>query len=408
MSDSDEPQVPAQEIPQWRSNPPPGLRQYLERQRRGIPGVYESAQRAAQEAQRDDAPAVPVVNAMEEVLGDMERVLEDETSWQSDILPRGHIIEGGFQTRHAVIARLKVLCHEQGFRVGCYVCGNEAKGFGCKSLRLQCTCGRPKKKSDQGQRHFNSRHSCLGCKWIRCIIPFERGSDTPVVIDETSGVPKPVYSQCKWMISTHASSLHCDDHTGHFQVPPNHLPGITTSTVQSIIAEHGMLDSISALQDRLLKKTGQYFSWRRLRHMVMKKTDSLGVNIPRTKSPGKSQELMDWLAAQQASGALTFTSLTMDLDELDTDPVAEQPRVVIQDPPEPAQPPGIMEGLLSRIRNMWRTPPQQPIAGQWLRFYFLWLLHFFFGSDVHIRMSAKIFFYCGCYIFFLEVMFTYD
>jgi hypothetical protein len=102
------------------------------------------------------------------------------------------------------------------------------------------------------------------------------------------------------MISTHASSLHCDDHTGHFQVPPNHLPGITTSTVQSIIAEHGMLDSISALQDRLLKKTGQYFSWRRLRHMVMKKTDSLGVNIPRTKSPGKSQELMDWLAAQQA------------------------------------------------------------------------------------------------------------
>jgi hypothetical protein len=49
-----------------------------------------------------------------------------------------------------------VLCHEQGFRVGCYVCGNEAKGFGCKSLRLQCTCGRPKKKSDQGQRHFNS------------------------------------------------------------------------------------------------------------------------------------------------------------------------------------------------------------------------------------------------------------
>ena len=363
MSDSDEPQFPAAEIPQWRSNPPPGLRQYLERQRQGIPGVYERAQ----EAHVDEAPAVPVVNAMEEVLGDMERVLEDETSWKSEILPRGHIIEGGFQTRHAVIARLKMLCHENGFRVGCYVDGYAAKGFGTKTLRLQCTCGRPRKKSDQGQRHFNSRHSCLGCKWIRCIITYERGNDTPVVVDETSGVSKPVHSQCKWMISNHASSMYCDDHTGHFQVPPNHLPGITTSTVQNIIADHGMLDSISALQDRLLKKTGQYFSWRRLRHMVMKNTDSLGVNVPRTQSPGKSQELMDWLAAQQASGALTFTSLTMDLDELDTDPVAEQSRD--EEPPYPTEPPGIIEGLLSRIRNMWRTPPLQPIAGQWRAFF---------------------------------------
>ena len=258
------PQLTAQEIPQWRNNPPPGLRQYLERQRQGIPGVYESAQRA-QEAERGDAPAVPVVNAMEEALGDMERVLADETSWKSDILPRGHIIEGGFQTRHAAIASLKMLCHEHGFRVGCYVGGHETS-FGSKTLRLQCTCGRPRKQSDQRQRHFNSRHSCLGCKWFRNIIPFERGNDTPVVIDEASGESKPVYPQCKWMISNHASSLHCDDHTGHCQVPPNHLPGITTSSVQSIIAEHGMLDSSPAsgldeedfqLLDRWLTNAGR-------------------------------------------------------------------------------------------------------------------------------------------------------
>jgi hypothetical protein len=248
------PQLPAQQIPQWRINPPPGLRQYLERQRQGIPGVFERAQ----EAQQDGAPAIPVMNAMEEALGDMERVLEDETSWKSDILPRGRIIEGGFQTRHAALARLKMLCHDHGFRVGCYNGGRETS-FGSRTLKLQCTCGRPRMPSDQQQRHFNSRHSCLGCKWFRYIIPFERGNDTPVVIDEISGELKPVYPQCKWMISNHASSLHCDDHTGHCKVPPNHLPGITTSTVQSIIAEHGMLDSISALQDRLLKKTGQYF-----------------------------------------------------------------------------------------------------------------------------------------------------
>ena len=82
------PQLPAQQIPQWRINPPPGLREYLERQRQGIPGVFERAQ----EAQQDGAPAIPVMNAMEEALGDMERVLEYETSWKSDILPRGRII----------------------------------------------------------------------------------------------------------------------------------------------------------------------------------------------------------------------------------------------------------------------------------------------------------------------------
>ena len=93
--------APPQAIPRWQRDPPPGLRQYLERQRHGIPGAFERAQNA------DAAPAIPpVVNAMEQALEVMERVLEDQTSWTSDILPRGHIIEGGFQTRHAVIARL--------------------------------------------------------------------------------------------------------------------------------------------------------------------------------------------------------------------------------------------------------------------------------------------------------------
>lgn len=374
--------APPQAIPRWQRDPPPGLRQYLERQRHGIPGAFERAQNA------DAAPAIPpVVNAMEQALEVMERVLEDQTSWTSDILPRGHIIEGGFQTRHAVIARLKLFCHQHGFKVGSYFGGRDTS-FGSKTLRLQCTCGRPKKKSDERQRHFNSRHSCLGCKWFRYIVPFERGNDTPAVIDATTGASKPVYAQCKWMISNHASSLHCDDHTGHCKVPHNHLAGIHTETVQQIIEDHGMLDSISALQDRILKKTGQFFSWRRLRHMVRKETDELGVRTSRTQCPGKSQELMDWLASQKAAGALEFTALTMDLEELDAVPAGDQPR---DGPAQPAQPQGIIAGLLSRIRHMWRTPlpsthaAEAPISGQWLLRFFLqvdFACYVFFGKYI--------------------------
>ena len=128
--------------------------------------------------------------------------------------------------------------------------------------------------------------------------------------------------------------------------------------------------------------------------MVMKNTDSLGVNIPRTQSPGKSQEPMDWLAAQQASGALTFTSLTMDLDELDTDPVGEQARHVAEVPPAPAEPQGIIQGLLSRIRNMWRTPPKQPITGKAVTFFFVSTLfmshtHTFFRGRRTTSCSAR-------------------
>ena len=149
-----------------------------------------------------------------------------------------------------------------------------------------------------------------------------------------------------------------------------------------------MLDSISALQDRILKKTGQFFSWRRLRHMVRKETDELGVRTSRTQCPGKSQELMDWLASQQAAGALAFTALTMDLEELDAVPAGDQPR---DGPAQPAQPQGIIAGLLSRIRHMWGTPlpsthaAEAPISGQWLLRFFLqvdFACYVFFGKYI--------------------------
>jgi hypothetical protein len=251
-----------------------------------------------------------------------------------------------------VLAKLKVLCHKQGFKVGCYFGGRDTS-FGVKTLRIQCSCGRPQKKSDKEDRHFNSRHSCLGCKWFRTVIPVERGPDTPAVTNAATGLPNRVYPTCKWMVSDHAGSTHCEDHTGHCKVPHNHLAGINTETVQTIINEHGLLDSISSLQDRILRMTGQYFSWRRLRHMVKKKheTEHLGAAGLRPPRPGKSQELMDWLVLKQNEGALKFTALTMDFEEMDAP---------AQEPPPAAPLQQEVPSIFARILSWWNRPVPPP------------------------------------------------
>jgi len=346
-----------QAIPRWQSNPPPGLMQYLEQQRirmgqQGVdPGLGFREQRRM--GQQDVAPGpIPAVNQMEQALGVMERALEDQNNWKSIILPRGHII-AGFLTRRAVLAQLKVLCHAHGFKVGSYRNGHKTS-YGVKTLKIQCSCGRPRKKTDSDDRHFNSRHSCLDCKWSRYIIPVENGPD----------------GTWKWIVSPHLSSQHCIDHTGHIHVPPAQLAGIATADVQTIISEHGMLDSISALQDRIHKKTNQYFSWRRLRHMVARLTTSgqPGSGGVRPPKPGKSQELVDWLVMQQAADALKFTMLTMDLDEIDAPEQQPLPRDQEPQPVQEVQP-GIIPILFARIRGWFASPqvdvqPAQPVPAQ--------------------------------------------
>ena len=343
--------APEQGIPRWQSHPPPGLRQYLEHQRASM------GQGAVPQQPPADAPAA-VVDGMEQALDAMERALEEQNSWKSSILPRGHLVEG-FLTRHGLLAKLKVLCHTQGFKVGCYFGGHDTS-FGVKALRIQCTCGRPQKKSDREDRHFNSRHSCLGCKWFRTVIPVERGPDTPVVFNAATGLSNRVYPTCKWMVSNHGGSTHCEDHTGHCKVPHNHLAGIDTQEVQTIINDHGLLDSITSLLDRIQRLTGQYFSWRRLRHMVRKKhdTDHLGAAGPRPPRAGKSQELMDWLVKQETEGALKYLTLTLDFEAMDA-PAPEPPEP--QPPPHPNTP--LQEeapSIFTRIMNWWNRPAQPP------------------------------------------------
>jgi hypothetical protein len=116
------PEVPA--IPRWRSHPPPGLQQYLEQQR---------IRMGQEQHERAPGPLPVVVNQMEQALGEMERVLEDQNTWKSVILPRGHIIEGFF-TRRAVLAKLKVHCHQNGFKVGCYHTGTLVE-LQCKQVK---------------------------------------------------------------------------------------------------------------------------------------------------------------------------------------------------------------------------------------------------------------------------------
>ena len=128
-----------QAIPRWQSHPPPGLRQYLEHQRASM------GQGAG--AQQPPAAAPAAVDGMEQALDVMERALEEQNSWKSTILPRGHLVNSEESlTRHALLAKLKVLCHKQGFKVGCYVGGHDTGGFGVKALIIQCSCGRPQKK----------------------------------------------------------------------------------------------------------------------------------------------------------------------------------------------------------------------------------------------------------------------
>ena len=110
-----------QGIPRWQSHPPPGLRQYLEHQRASM------GQGAG--AQQPPAVAPAAVDGMEQALDVMERALEEQNSWKSSILPRGHHVEG-FLTRHGLLAKLKVLCHNQG-------CGTEEMSKA--QLRLEST-----------------------------------------------------------------------------------------------------------------------------------------------------------------------------------------------------------------------------------------------------------------------------
>ena len=95
--------APEQGIPRWQSHPPPGLRQYLEHQRASM------GQGAVPQQPPADAPAA-VVDGMEQALDAMERALEEQNSWKSSILPRGHLV-GIFDTARVAREAKSTLSH---------------------------------------------------------------------------------------------------------------------------------------------------------------------------------------------------------------------------------------------------------------------------------------------------------